>query len=105
MARRFNKSEKRAVKDQAAQFLSKLGNGSFDAKKGYSGYASLSAINARLAALTSALELSAPQVDTLRDASSRLTAQIMSHQREDMPAEHGTETEETTPEPPAYPTI
>ena len=101
MARRFNKSEKRAVKDQAAQFLSKLGNGSFDAKKGHSGYASLSAINARLAALTSALELSAPQVDTLRDASSRLTAQIMSHQREDMPAEHGTETEETTPEPPA----
>ena len=27
----------------------------------------------------------------------------MSHQREDMPAEHGTETEETTPEPPAVP--
>ena len=101
MARRFNKSEKRAVKDKAAAFLSKLGNGSFDAKKGQSGYASLSALNTRLSALADALELSTDKVAYLQELSARLAAQVTAHQRQDVPAEHGSETEETTPEPPS----
>lgn len=94
MARRFNKSEKRAVKTRANEFLSKLGSQGFIAKGGISGHASLSAIEERLNALSSALELNSNQVDTLREASARLAAQITAHQRSDVPTDHSEKHEE-----------